>query len=235
MSYTLVLDKEGLISTKKWVYDEETEKGSYVIKPIRNAILSFLGNKIEELEDGYTLRSYFKMITEYPQLQLLDQYFQDYLDEYKKCPETGCVSENIEHLSLARFVCVDTEDKMKDGGVEPWICFDGEGKDEEGADIKYAVEYTPLNKLLDIPLKIGNFEVILEHHKLIDGQRTYKSTKYSSNDYMSLFDFVHEIIWELSFTGSPKERDESCEKLFKRCEDVINERVELKPWSDKEL
>ena len=47
----LILGKNGSISSKEWVYDDKKAKGDYVITPLEETtILSYLGDKIEELE-----------------------------------------------------------------------------------------------------------------------------------------------------------------------------------------
>jgi len=47
--------------------------------------LMFLGHKVE-LEQGYTLRSFFKMIERYPVFTQLNAFLPECIDQYRGCP-----------------------------------------------------------------------------------------------------------------------------------------------------
>lgn len=165
------------LKSNGFILDEEKEE--------LKELLFYLYDLVE-LDSDYTLRSYFKMLERYEELTLLDYFAIDFIKEYLACPKSNCLSEGIEYLQLAKTLNIDftyTE-------LEECLDFRGMSTTE-----KYALDLQPLNTLLDIPLKLGKAETIIQQ----------EITEYTTT--FSLFEFVKSIIWELSFHGLPEERD----------------------------
>ena len=214
MSYTLIIEREGFICSKRWEYNRISNRGSYIIKEIQNInILSELGYHVEKLAKGFTLRDYFKMIERYPDLQRLDGYFSDYLEEYHNAPESGCKSKDMPALILERGITVELKDEKVDD-FENYFNFHGKNIRKEPY---WAIEYCPLAHLLDTPLKIGK--------TWLSVGKWNESKIYEGEDFPKLYDFVHEIIWELSWAGSPKQRDERMDYFNKTIEEIKSERL----------
>jgi hypothetical protein len=150
--------------------------------------LMFLSFKIE-LEGGYTLRSYFRMLERYSLLLDLNEFFPTYIDQYNKSPKNNCIVENIDHLEINKTVeMVGFPGKPR---LEMYISFNGV-KGKETCEIKsYQLE-----DLLDITVKLGK----LKH--IVFGDRV---DIFEFESVYTLFEFIDGIAWELSFHGAPKQ------------------------------
>jgi len=231
MGHTLVIKRNGIINKKRWVYDDVKEEGSYVLTEMcPDDILMESNSHIETLEEGFTLRDYFRMIIAYDKLQQLDGFFPSYIEEYLKCPEDGCISDNISNLCLKRIVTVELHEDGHVLDIQNYINFDGMGNND---GINWGVEFSSLNKLLDIPIKINNGTVYITKFK---GDRIDKNDEFKSpeSDSLKLFDFVSEIIWELSFCGTPENRDNENSKLNIAMEEIKDGTAKLVPWKEME-
>ena len=225
----LILGKNGSISSKEWVYDNKSAKGSYVITPLEETtILSSLGDKIEELETGYTLRDYFKMIVNYPLFICLDNYFIDSLKEYRECPVDGCITDDMSFIVLQRNICVELNKKDEQKEFEFFASVDGENTDVNSTN--WAIEFNPLNKMLDTPIKIDKMTVYID--KFSNDYKLLDRKIYSGDDYITLFDFIHEIIWELSWAGTPDKRDGKMNDMKDMVKDINNGTAKTRPWPD---
>lgn len=155
---------------------------------VKSNPLIFLGYSVE-LEDGYTLRSFFRVFEHYAPLAKLNVFLPDCMDQYQGCPKRNCLIADIDHLNFYKTV--------------EMIGFPGEPRLEiyntlcgvKGAETCQLKSFQ-LDKLLDLPLKLG----LLKH--IIFGD---KIDVFEFETVFSLFEFIEGIIWELSFQGAPKE------------------------------
>ena len=150
--------------------------------------LRILGCQVE-LEEGYTLRSFFRMFEKYALLVKLDAFVPDCLQRYLACPKKHCTSYNIDHLVFYKTV--------------EMIGFPGEPRLEIyntlcgilGKD-SCELKSFHLESLLDMPLKLG----VLKH--IVFGD---KVDVFEFDTVFSLFEFIEGVIWELSFQATPRE------------------------------
>jgi len=181
-------------------------------------ILRYLGETIE-LDAACTLRSYFKMLEKYKALQFIDPFIPSYLAEYLKCPKKCCIDSDMEYLSLEYSIIYDPKRKSKYDLDEIEISTTFHGKSAKDG---YAIEFSPLKKLLDYPLKLerGVFYKFDPKLKIQESKFDY---------YFKLWDLVHEIIWELSFMGIPKQRDKKSKEIMGRIKDIKEHPEKLIP------
>jgi hypothetical protein len=162
------------------------------------------------------------MLEKYPEIQVLDNFILPFLEEYKNCSEYE--KPEMEYLELRKIaiyehVIFDKESVMDElidnvsdeyTSCEIYCSFDGY-KDNE----TWGIEFSPLQKLIDCPLKLGNNKIYIYIDK--------KTKEYSSDECsISLYNFIKEIIWELSFCGTPKNRDIKWEEIT----ETVNEYME---------
>jgi hypothetical protein len=157
-------------------------------KMVESDPLMFLGHMVE-LEEGYTLRSFFRLFEKYALLSQLNAFLPDCIEQYLDCPKNHCKSDDIDHLEFNKTV--------------EMIGFPGEPRLEiynalRGVHGKQSCEIKSfrLESLLDLPLKLG----MLKH--IIFGD---KVDVFEFETVFSLFEFIDGIVWELSFQGTPKE------------------------------
>lgn len=155
-------------------------------------------------------------------------YIKDYWEESKK--KKNDKSYDMEYLEIYWTGSTQTYEG-KTSSENMW-CFHGVGKEGYvGDDVKeaykyqkrkipknyrenYAVEMTPINNLANYPIKVRStlfFEYCDDKH--------YEKT-YDYKPSITLIELLHAILWELSFFGSTKQRDEKVEEMNKSIEEI---------------
>lgn len=153
----------------------------------KDTVLSLLKFRID-LEEGYTLRDWFTMIINYPCLQAIDMFFESFIEEFNNCPKSGCYNSNMPFIKLSKIISIENSvaNIRNDVTGEP----------------NWGLDFTQLNTYVDTPLKLEEIH-LCEHDEV---------KKYET-DY-TLWDIVQSIIWELSFYGTPEERDMRCKEMY---------------------
>jgi len=114
--------------------------------------------------------------------------------------------------------------------------FDGFGDIDDSDFGKYqgaiAIEFTPLCRLKDFPLRLDTKFNIMIH---VSNQRVFRIQE-TQNDFLAR-DVVAAVLNEISFCGMPDDRDIKIEDLKETVQDVKDGKVELISWEDvkKEL
>ncbi len=157
-------------------------------KAVGKSPLPFLNHGVE-LDAGYTLRSYFRLLETYPPLQELNAFASTLLEQVRKSPESGCVYGGFTHLEFNK--------------TAEMIGFPGKPRMEiyttfHGVDDTQSVEIRSLRveNLLDMPVKLGRLKHIVFGDKV---------DVFEFDTVYTLFEFVDGIAWELSFHGTPME------------------------------
>ena len=150
--------------------------------------LRFLGRKVE-LESGYTLRSFFRMVDNYPVFAQLNAFLPECLQLYRNCPGDDCLAPGLGHLEFYK-----TVEMMGFPGVPRLEIYDTLcGK--EGSD-SCEIKGLPLEQLLDMPVRIGKLKHVVFGDKV---------DVLEFDTVFNLFEFIEGIVWQLSFHRSPKE------------------------------
>jgi len=103
----------------------------------------------------------------------------------------------------------------------------------------YAIEFTPINEIADYPIKIRKEICITD-------RRDYKKkkkpcdvcTRIDVQPTITLIELLHWIFWELSFLGSPAQRNGKSEDLNRRAKELDQAKKEGRldeitvPWKD---
>jgi len=171
--YVVSLKRDGRISYKQSDVDSD--------------VLKYLSYQIE-LEEMYTLRSFFEMFDHYAQLGQLNSFLPRYIEQYLNCPEQGCKSETIDHLEFAKTVeMIGYPDKR----LEIYSSIHGIRNSD-----KVEIRSLQLNSLLDLQLKLGR----LKH--VVFGDRV---DIFEFDTVFTLFELIDGITWELSFHVIPEQ------------------------------
>jgi len=155
-------------------------------------------------------------------------YIKQYCEEAKKKNDKG---SEIEYLEVYWSGTID----KTEGDGNDWL-FHGLGKKgvlsedilEYGTSMtseekknfreKYAIEFSPMYKLAHLPIKVCDEMNILDDSKPYTEKGSVQTIKFEHS--ITLIELLYAIFWELSFYGSPKERDEKTDELMKRCEEI---------------
>ncbi|MDD4732274.1 MAG: hypothetical protein PHX58_10105 [Desulfovibrio sp.] len=155
-------------------------------KTVRTAPLRRLGMALQ-LEDGSTLRSFFRMARRYPVLCELNAFFPTLLERAEAAPRQNCTSPGTDRLELSRTVeMIGHPGKPR---MEIYTTLAGVGP--EG---RFEIRFIQLEDLLDVPLILGP----LRHVVLGD-----KVDRFEFETVYSLFEFIEGVTWELGFHGTP--------------------------------
>jgi hypothetical protein len=150
--------------------------------------LMFLGHKVE-LGQGYTLRSFFRMIERYPVLAKLNAFLPECVDQYRACPGDECLAPGVGHLELFKTVEMTGFPGEPRLEIYQTLCgVDGQGTCE--------IKAFPLENLLDMPVHIGKLKHVVFGDKV---------DVLEFDTIFNLFEFIEGIVWQLSFHRSPKE------------------------------
>jgi hypothetical protein len=154
-------------------------------KPVDSRPLIFLNAQVLLAEDC-TLRSYFRMIAQYPIFFDLNAFFSTCMEYYRSCPASGCHDPSLDYLILTKTI--------------EMIGFPGNPRLEIYHSL-YGVQDTNLTEirlftlemLLDAPLKLGKLKHVIFGDKM---------DMFEFDTVFTLFEFIDAIVWELSFHGS---------------------------------
>lgn len=167
------------------------------------------------LEEGFKLYDYFKLFENYPLLiPIVTRYYiEDYLEEFHKSIKNIEIKKDEDYIFLKKTASEDILDKQ-----ETYINIDV-SLYEPSTDTNYAIEMSPLKNLLGYNIKL--IEDIEDSSKTIINENKVLKANWT------VYEFITEIISELSFCGPPQERNEMSENLNKMVEEIENGTVEL--------
>ncbi len=152
------------------------------------ALLSTFAKPVE-LETGYTLRSFFKMLDTYESLVHLNPFFSDLLEQFHKGPTKGCKVDSIRRLVLEKTVeMVGFPGKPR---FEIYRSFRGHCDGETVSIKEFQVDM-----LLDMEVRLGKLK-----HVIFGDQMDV----FEFDTVFTFFEFVEGIGWELGFHGTPRE------------------------------
>ncbi len=141
-----------------------------------------------ELESGYLLRSFFRMLKRYPELPELNEFSAILIEQYEQSPSSGCKTPGMACLEMGKTVeMIGFPGKPR---LEIYNTFQG----KSGNDC-HEIRSIRVEHLLDVPLCLGRLRHVIFGDKmdLLEFETVY-----------NFFEFMEAIIWELSFHGTPE-------------------------------
>lgn len=171
------------------------------------------------------------------------EYVYDYIMESFTTPISSCA--DIEYLRLKYVADVSNWDNCLDSGG--YWSFDGIGyagvipddlrdniteeqckeMQREGWRQSYAIEFTPVNELRHLPIKI-DFGVTIEDYR---GEKLEYQEAFMRPS-ISLITLLYAIFWELSFCGAPDDRDEKKKEINQSIEDIKSGKSKFIPLEE---
>ena len=124
------------------------------------------------------------------------------------------VSAYIDVHGWGKYIPLEGEEENYDEDYEP------------PTHMNYAIEFTPLNRMAHLPLKLDNYIEIRNKNEIDD-----EAPLVEGNMYFSVFECVGAILSEITFCGLPEDRDKKWQNMV----DSVNEAKEkYKDEDDKE-
>ena len=195
------------------------------------------------IEEGVVLKDVLLLVKDWceilsPLTTSSPTWLKELVDEGLNSPYKA-EGDNVKHLE------VSWQSEVTQYGKEPkqineWVSFDGIGEppvgDESykdwpvGKPVHYALEFSPVHTLSELPLKLNTMM------KLRD--ETSRKAVYpapilveAEKDF-TLIDILRGIFWELSFFGSPTNRDTKSDELTKSMDDIKSGKVKTIPLEE---
>jgi hypothetical protein len=193
----LKIVSEGRLLRTRWVYDEDKDKGCYVTDDVTDKAPSYLFDACT-LEEGVVLEDIFQLLERHLDVYktVMGDVIKDVVKEGLQ-PYTGEEKE-LEYLELYWGIDYDEDEKEFPGNILPG--FHGIGI---AGEIPYCLMLTPANEIAGLPLKLCQEFIVSSN------------TKYEifEGPQFSLGQILYGIIWELSWFGSPEERERKKQEL----------------------
>ncbi|MCP3873430.1 MAG: hypothetical protein GY699_09790 [Desulfobacteraceae bacterium] len=155
-------------------------------KNITRSVLKLLGNTIE-VDDGFTLGSFFLMVERYPDLENISEILESLLEIVSKNISSGFKTQELNSLLFYKTI------EIKGFPGTPSLNFYNTLKGVFNKKI-LDLKFFHLEDLLDHKLKLGK----LNHVVFGD-----KEDAFQYDTFYTLFELVEGISWELSFNFNP--------------------------------
>lgn len=228
----LVLKKGGKIFLKKWVYNAEIEKGKYQktfvnFQDKENIDDSYLLSLLQydvQLEKGFTVRDWFKLVINYPIYKKLDLFIPSYLEEYYKCPLENCTDpdNNIVRIDFEKVINFTKYKNLKLNHIDSYINITGRSEKE---NINYSLSFWGIENYLDTPMYLNKACICIEWDKEIKSERGVVG--------YTLYEFLHSFIYEISFYGTPSQTEKESKKLKGVVKEVLQGKTKTKEYKIK--
>jgi hypothetical protein len=243
MENKLELRPGGRLIKTFWRYDEEKEQGSWLTQDVTESAISLLFEECV-LAEGATLRDLFLLIK--PDATIFDSIFRNWVEDIVAeglssgpSPDPSPAASDIEFLELYwSFECQKRGGKNTINGTT-FPYFHGIGRvlerDEEhykkGDRIAWSLSFTSTRSLIDLPLRLKPDATVFT-----DNMDDWKEESKTLATYhwvpTTLGQIIQGVFWELSFFGSPVERDKQGAELFRSIEEVRDGNAETVPFDD---
>lgn len=208
MSYLILRDHKAFVFSEK--FDEATKK-HYTCETEVTSLASYLTTKVE-IKDNFTFGDLWHFIEIDSAIyglvfsEAMGNFpIEFYIDDAKRSPNP--VKHKQHEMNYLEVYWDVNHSKGQNSNIfDVYPCFHGVGPDLHstvGADIGWAIDFTPISDLLKYPLKLNKL-VKVYPIGFVKGRKTV----VNAERYFSLFDVLHTILYEITFCGTPAHRDE---------------------------
>jgi hypothetical protein len=197
------------------------------------------------IEEGVVLKDILLLVKDYaillsPLLTASPNWLKDMIDEGLNKPFVDKDGE-VKYLELSWQGEV-RKYKGEPKQFEQWLSFNGIGdppKDDPnghykdwpaGKPITYAIEMSPIDTISELPVKLN--EVIKISDETNSKAPYPRPIIIEAEKIFRLSDILYGIFWELSFLGSPVDRDAFSDRLKEQIEDIKTGKTETIPWDE---
>lgn len=235
-------DKVHITKTGFQPMEWDGEVGQYVEKPIKEVLAILRVNC--HIDAGVTVWDIFRAVDQHPKLkEFIGCWAWCDVDAFHReaaiDPEKPC---DLDYIEISKYFSWHDAPKydLFDGGENLDCSGRGKPQGETHRDpspdgtISWGIDFTPVNELRHLPVKLAPKMKI---QKEGDGQGTpWLENVGEAECYYTLLDVLGELYYEISFHGSPKDRDERSAELRQAVDEIQSGRATLVPYEpDKEV
>ena len=168
------------------------------------------------IDADVTLRDIFHAVDQDPDLvRFLEQWSWCDLEAFhSEAHKPATKASDLSYIEIAKYF---EWDEME---AQETIHVSGIGHPDENGVTHYGLDFTPVNQLVHLPVRLRpEMEIHKDHKKLGEAPCTF-----------TVLDILGEIYWEISFYGSPEDRDRESAELRESVREVEEGRATLIPW-----
>jgi hypothetical protein len=217
---------------RSWVYDDDKGVGECVSTDVTDHAFEYLFQELATDPD-VTLADVFGLVMDDPIMQAVfrQEFVAELCTEVRKGPLVKQEEswQRIEFLELYQVWHYDTSTGTYDGACRHELHGVGVVQDadvfehgylarKKGERIKWAISLTPVRELLHLPVRINSEVLICEAD--IDAKQYGNTLQVVRSERITLGSFIREILWELSWHGSPDESDKVSQGLKKQVAEI---------------
>jgi len=219
MSGGLWIGKSGFRATE-W---DSTER-AYVDKPIRSLFHEL--RSVCHIEDGVTLGDIIEFVVRNSKLsELVGEYSWCDVDAFVKESRRPCIKPSeLKYVELTRTIEIDADRMGTILGINDSI--DVHGRDE--SDTHYALDFSPVNEIAHLPVRLAPNVTILDWRTAFTESKV--TTVAEGETCFTFLEIITELFYEISFHGSPEQRDEFAGDLLEVKRQVDSGEAKLVPW-----
>lgn len=218
--YNLQICKNSKLAKMKWVPEEQIYKKIY----LKEKEIPFYINSTVCVEQGATLRNLFNIIINYTNFFSLILNLPDLESFFQEAFENSSEESN-DYLDLSALELEWSSHVMN--RYEELILSEDiyfSGRLNDGTNV--ALELTPINEIIDFPLSINDV------YNIYKEEEPFKSI-FLAVKPMTLLQVITGIMNEISFFGTPENRNEKVEMLQETIEKLKS--GEMKTYSFDEI
>jgi hypothetical protein len=221
------------LERKAWAYNDATKKGAWVTTSVTDCAAECLFKEVET-DPQVTLADIFKLVANDPVMQVVfrQDFVQELCEEAEKGPQppkNESADQRLEYLELyqrwnlnsstgelsevGRYqlhgIGVELESDVYDGDYLMYSA---------GTRIQWGVSLSPVRELLHLPVRVKNEVLVCEDD--LDAKMYGKAIARHINKRITLGTFIREVLWELSWHGTPGETEELADSLRTQSEEI---------------
>jgi hypothetical protein len=169
------------------------------------------------IDADVTLGDIFRAVEQDPELvRFLQEWSWCNIDAFhSEARKPGVKATDLTCIEIAKYFEREAQETIDVSGI---------GEPDEHGMTHYGIDFTPVNELVDLPVWLRpRMEIRKDHKKLGEAPCTF-----------SLLEVLGEIYYEISFYGSPEERDREGAELRESVREIEEGRATLVPWEPPE-
>lgn len=213
MADTVHITKRG-IKALKW----DSEVRQYVEQEIRFGL--HVLRCACHLDEGVTLADIFHAVEQDPDLvRFLERWSWCDLNAFhEEARKPAAAASDLFYIEIAKYLKWDERD------AQETIEVSGIGEPDEHGMTHYGLDFIPVNQLVELPVRLRpEMRIWKDHKKLGEAPCTF-----------TLLDILGEIYFEISFYGSPEDRDCQSAELQETMREIEEGRARLIRWNPRE-
>lgn len=227
-----------------WVYDDDKDSGEWISVDVTDRAHEYLFHDVET-DPAVTLADLFPLVMNDPIMQAV--FRQVFVSEL--CVEVGkgpvqaeeLAWQRLEFLELYQTWNYDSSTSTYEGadrfhlhGVgivqETDIFEHGHLTHKKGERIKWSISLTPVRELLHLPIRVNSEVLICEDD--IDAKQYAKMLQVVKNENITLGRLIREILWELSWHGTPEDSEKVSQELKEQKAEIDAGTAKTMPYED---